>query len=149
VRTWTHLREDSHAGHSVLLKKWLCELLESPELVAFMRMSLHICKVGVRQDTYLITEWHVALCAASASCKFRAQRKHSEANVPEDQSTYEIFRSSRIGPIWVETISDLVRASERMEQLAVEKPDSYFVVDRKSQAVVARIDRRVNFGASV
>jgi hypothetical protein len=68
--------------------------------------------------------------------------------VPEDQSTYEIFRSSRIGPIWVETISDLVRASERMEQLAVEKPDSYFVVDRKSQAVVARIDRRVNFGAS-
>jgi hypothetical protein len=69
--------------------------------------------------------------------------------VSDDQSPYEIFRSSRIGPIWVETISDLVKASERMEQLAVEKPDSYFVVDRQSQAVVARLDRRVNVGTSV
>ena len=72
-----------------------------------------------------------------------------EANVSEKESTYEIFRLSRTGPIWVEAVSDLVKASERMEQLAVKNPDFYFVIDPKSQEIVARIGPKSRFQSEV
>jgi len=74
----------------------------------------------------------------------RQAQSYMEASLLDERSIYEIFRSSKVGPIWLETIAEFENASERMEQLAVEKPDLYFLASHTSQTVVAMLDRRAD-----
>jgi hypothetical protein len=53
---------------------------------------------------------------------------------------FEIFRGPKEKPKWVEEIFGLLEACERIQRLAIEDPDSYFVVDPQNQTVIAQID---------
>ena len=60
------------------------------------------------------------------------------------EPTFDIFRRLRHGPELVETVSGIVGACDRMEQIAKEKPGvRYFVAETETQSVVAEIDATV------
>lgn len=53
---------------------------------------------------------------------------------------FDIFRGPIDNPTWVENVVGLVKAIEHMERHAAEKPDAYFIFDRKTETVVARVN---------
>jgi hypothetical protein len=60
------------------------------------------------------------------------------------ESTFDIFRRLRQGPVLVERVSGIVEACDRMKQIAEEQPGvRYFVAETDTQAVVAEIDATV------
>ena len=42
--------------------------------------------------------------------------------------------------IWVERVEGFEAAQERMEQVATENPDAYFIFDTRTHEVLARVD---------
>jgi hypothetical protein len=84
--------------------------------------------------------------ASAAPARFGAQQVSAvvvktEVQMPEPERGYDIFRGSALAPVRVGAASGLIEASERMSQLAAEKPDFYFVFDAQSHLIVAQIDR--------
>jgi hypothetical protein len=54
-------------------------------------------------------------------------------------STYEIFKEEPQGPIWMETVVGLERASERLAALCKQKPATYFAYDAHKSQIVAKV----------
>jgi hypothetical protein len=58
--------------------------------------------------------------------------------IPE---TYEIFSGSpENGPLWLESVTGLEAASQRMNERAKKSPGLYFVYCVHSQSVLERVD---------
>jgi len=52
-------------------------------------------------------------------------------------STFDIFKVTSDGPLWVEAVQGLEKAKERMAHLALTSPDEYFIHSQE-QGVVAK-----------
>jgi len=76
----------------------------------------------------------------AASCRFAAQWKDRRHNMLGHAPNFDIFRGPIDNPTWVENVVGLVKAIEHMERHAAEKPDAYFIFDRKTETVVARVN---------
>jgi phosphoglycolate phosphatase-like HAD superfamily hydrolase len=63
------------------------------------------------------------------------------------QPYFDIFRGPVDNPVWVENVMGLVKACEHMQRHATEKPDCYFVYDRKADVLMAEIDSRASLTA--
>jgi hypothetical protein len=50
---------------------------------------------------------------------------------------YDILRKDVLGyPIWVEAVEDLLKASVRIEELALQSPGEYFVFNQQTSQIV-------------
>jgi hypothetical protein len=61
-----------------------------------------------------------------------------------NEPTFDIFRGA-IGSrdeVWLEAVSGLDNARERMEQIAAAKPGLYFIFSPRSHSVLASADTR-------
>jgi hypothetical protein len=54
-------------------------------------------------------------------------------------STYEIFKEDPQGPVWMETVVGLERASQRLAVLHKQKPATYFAYDVHRSQIVAKV----------
>ena len=52
-------------------------------------------------------------------------------------STFDIFKATVNGPLWVEAVQGLREAKERMARLALTSPDEYFLHSQEN-GIVAR-----------
>jgi hypothetical protein len=52
-------------------------------------------------------------------------------------STFDIFKETPDGPLWVEAVQGLREAEERMDRLALTSPGEYFI-HSQSQGIVAK-----------
>jgi hypothetical protein len=61
-----------------------------------------------------------------------------------DQSMFDIFRGTTTegDATWLETAHTLASARQRMEEIATESPDQYFVFSQATHSIVARTDTR-------
>jgi len=55
-------------------------------------------------------------------------------------STFDIFKVTSGGPLWVEAVEGLEKAKERMAQLALTSPGEYFI-HSQDNGVVAKQTR--------
>jgi hypothetical protein len=54
-------------------------------------------------------------------------------------STYEIFRDDPRGPLWMESVVGLKRASERLAAIYKQHPATYFAYDARQSRIVAKV----------
>ncbi|HEX4076105.1 MAG TPA: hypothetical protein VHX49_11965 [Candidatus Acidoferrales bacterium] len=54
-------------------------------------------------------------------------------------STYEIFRDDPRGPLWIESVVGLERASERLAAIYKGNPATYFAFDARESRIVAKV----------
>jgi hypothetical protein len=53
---------------------------------------------------------------------------------------YDILRKDVLGyPIWVEAVEDLLKASVRIEELALQSPGEYFVFNQQTSQIVTAL----------
>ncbi len=52
-------------------------------------------------------------------------------------STFDVFKVSSDGPLWVEAVRGLERAKERMAHLALTSPGEYFIHSQE-EGVIAK-----------
>ena len=55
--------------------------------------------------------------------------------MPRLGSTFDIFKITSDGPLWVEAVQGLERAKERMARLALTSPGEYFIHSQDSGVV--------------
>jgi len=61
-------------------------------------------------------------------------------------STFDIFKVTSDGPLWVEAVQGLEKAKEQMARLALTSPGEYFV-HCQEQGVIAKTDPRMRGGS--
>ena len=67
-------------------------------------------------------------------------RGNVERRMPRMDSTFDIFKVTSGGPLWVEAVEGLEKAKERMAQLALTSPGEYFI-HSQDNGVVAKQTR--------
>jgi hypothetical protein len=67
-----------------------------------------------------------------------------------DQPMFDIFTGTTTegGATWLEAVSSLANARQRMEEIASKSPGEYFVFSQATQSIVARTDTRKPVSAS-
>jgi hypothetical protein len=57
---------------------------------------------------------------------------------PRMDSTFDIFKVTSDGPLWVEAVQGLERAKERMAHLALTSPGGEYFIHSQEEGVIAK-----------
>ena len=60
--------------------------------------------------------------------------------MPPIDSTFDIFKLTSDGPLWVEAVRGLERAKERMAHLALTSPGEYFIHSQEEGVIAKQTD---------
>jgi hypothetical protein len=60
-------------------------------------------------------------------------------------STFDIFKATVDGPLWVETVEGLTEAKERMAHLALTFPGEYFIHSQEKGVVARQTEEWADF----
>jgi hypothetical protein len=55
-------------------------------------------------------------------------------------SSFDIFKVTLVGPLWVEAVQGLERAKERMAHLALTSPAEYFIHSQEEGVIAKQTD---------